>query len=162
MKLISLGNFDKKVFIYLLLYIIIEVPYLSLKTYLTNEKGGISNLPLYNLIYIFGFNFFGIYEYIMRKKSSKKKLEHKETEKKDNKIIYLYRSPKSPINCKDLSILIIFIIIIYIFRFLLDIFSNIFLKKLKFVTDEFFDVLDIVFLVVIFRIIHKKIFYRHH
>ena len=162
MKIISFRKINKKFFIYLFVYIIIDFPYIILKTYIkNNESNGFRNLLLNNLIDLFCFNFSGIFEYIRRTKSSKNESKSKKKEKEHNKIIYIYNFPKKSIKYKGLSILIILIIELYLIGLFLDIIRELIMKNISYVTNEYFNIMDIVYLSLIFRIMHKMIFYKH-
>ena len=128
-----------------------------------NESEGISNLPLNILMDLICFNFFGLYEYCMKAKSSKKEFKSKKNENgnEDNKIIYLYNLRNKSINYKKFFIFISFVIVIYILDFFLDTYRTIFLDDSKYAINEYFNIMDIVYLFFIFRIKHKMVFYKH-
>ena len=78
MKLISLGKIDKKFFLIILLYLTISIINSIISFYFRkNENAQIKNIILIKLLNSFCYIFFGIPEYIMRKKYFKKNKEDK-------------------------------------------------------------------------------------
>ena len=105
MKLISLGNLNKKFLLYLLAFIIIVIAY-NLVAVLYLNKNIADNqisIPLNIIIRYSFYIIFIIPEILIKKKTSKEKNEKHKNEIIDKKIVYIYKHPSK--NRKSLIIL---------------------------------------------------------
>ena len=108
MKLISLGNLNKKFLLYLLAFIIIEISINLISLYINNNNNNNNNdnqicIPLRIIIQSSFMIIFIIPEILTKKKCSKEKKENKINAIIENKIVYIYKNPSK----NKMSIIII-------------------------------------------------------
>jgi len=167
MSLISFGKIDKKFFIYILATVITETLSWLIRLYFKrNENNALTNVIMLNKIIDYGsFPFYGILEYILRKRSSSRKKmiddENKDTNS-NNKIEYLFNLPKKSIKRENFFFAILFLFSYYIYSILCDIFISSRNELLRFGTGEYYDAIDIFYLYLILRFVNKETFYKHH
>ena len=162
MKLISLGKIDKKFFIYIILYIINIILLGLVNVYFSKNKGvGNDNILIDQLIQSFCYIFFGIPEYILRKNENNKNKEKNIEIHVENNLIYLSDSPNKPKSYKHLLILIILLTALYIYIISKTLLFSYYPEYMEFASDESYSAIIMFFLYLIFRIIHKIIFYKH-
>ena len=161
MGLFSIGKLDKKLFIFLLISLITEIS-LSLINYCLsdNDKDIINNIFLKNIISSGSFIFF-IIPLFITKCSSKRKHESKDNDKINRKFSYIYNSPVRLGKSKHLIIAIALISIYYIYPIFCNIFAATNKEHLKYGSNEYYSVIDIFYLYLIFKFKHKIIFYKH-
>ena len=99
--------------------------------------------------------FFGIPEYIIKKKYYSRK--NADTKINNNKLVYIYNNPNKK-NYKNLIILIILITLDYAYLNSNNIFVIKYPQYFKFVFGEYFNVILILYFYLIYRIIHKTTF----
>ena len=58
-------------------------------------------------------------------------------------------------------ILILLVIELYLIDLFLDIIGELIMKDISYVNNEYFNIMDIIYLSLIFRIMHKMVFYNH-
>ena len=158
MKFISFGKINSKFFLYLLFFVIVAIFLDWISNYLPKQKDKIKNVILNILINFFGFVFFGIPEYIIKKKYYSRK--NADTKINNNKLVYIYNNPNKK-NYKNLIILIILITLDYEYLNSNNIFVIKYPQYFKFVFGEYFNVILILYFYLIYRIIHKTTFYKH-
>lgn len=167
MNLISIGSIDQKYKAYFMLYILfglsvnelfVVINQLINKENKENEKVNIAlNIIIRNAFCIF----FIIPEIINNKKDLNQKIEFKSNEKDENEIVYIYRKPQREITIKNLIILILLEIFQYIYNFA-SISYEIKLKDhFKLYSIDGYISLDILYLLLIYKISNKVNFYRH-
>ena len=162
MKLISLGKIDKKFFLIILLYLTINITNSIISFYFRkNENAQIKNIILIKLLNSFCYIFFGIPEYIMRKKYFKKNKEDKYENNNDKKVLYIYKYPYKHNNYKNLLTLVLMLILLYLSKIGFSLLSSQCSEYLKFDSEEYFIIIYLLYLYLIYRIILKTIFYRH-
>ena len=164
MKLISLGKVDKK-FIQIIIVdiiIILFIGSIDIFYFRNHEDERIKNELLNTLIIYGSLILFGIPEYIIRKKLTNTKIgEEKKEVINDNKIIYIFKFPYKKINIKILLIAILLIMIFYIYLLVANIFEAVYLNWIQYISIDYLHVIDILYLYLIYRLIHKTIFYKH-
>ena len=113
MKFISFGKINKKIYLYILISIIVEVGLASINIYFENNKDEvIENIFLKNII-SFSFFLFFIIPYIWPKIfTSQEKQKYKSYN--NNKIRYNYQTPPKLIKIKTLIISILWITLYFI------------------------------------------------
>ena len=156
MKLITLGKLEKKFFIYILSALILNILGQSMDIYFEKRPDDtMKNVIMINKIFdIVFYPFYGILEYILRKKSASKKKTKQENKdnNSNNKIYYLFNYQPKTINKNNFLFAVLFFLLYYIYSILCDIFidSQKELKKLG--TNEYYNALDIFYLYLIFTI----------
>ena len=163
MSPISLGKINLKMFTYLSFYIATLIILGWIDFFLNqNRDNKISNILLNESIDSFCYVFLGIPEYIIREKYSNKDKEKKAKTKNDNKVVYLYTESYKPNNWKNLFILIISAISRYIYIISIYLLSSKYYDYFRFASnDNNFSVFFVLYLYIIFKIIHKIVFYKH-
>ena len=157
MKIFSLGNFDKKIFLLLIVYVIIVILIGSINHfYLINFQ---INLSIQVLI-TFGFGVFFIIPEIIIGKSNKKK-EEVSNINRNNNILYLFTKPKKKI-LKGITILIIIFILHLVFVYSSRIILDKGHEKLDLMDTEGYRSVYIIYFLLFSQIIDKTEFYRHH
>lgn len=161
MKLFSIGKLDKKLFIFLLISIITEIS-LSLVNYCftDNDKDTINNVFLKNIISTGSYIFF-IFPLFITKCSSKRKHESKDNDKIIRKFSYIYNSPIKLQKSRNLIIATSLIMLYFIYPIFCNIFVATNKEHLKYGSNEYYSVIDIFYLYLIFKFKHKIIFYKH-
>ena len=158
MKLISLGNINKKFFRLAYFYLAV-ILFLNITSYILNYmEASIDNMPLLLIICHCPLLLCIFEEDYFKKKSTDKKRESVSII--NNKINYLSDN-YTPYNKKKLIILILMIILDYIYDAGLIYFQKIKAKESELVFSEIFKFMDTLFLFIFFRVFHKIIFYRH-
>jgi len=130
MKLISLGNLNKKFLLYFLAFIIIVIAY-NLVAVLYLNKNIADNqisIPLNIIIRYSFYIIFIIPEILTNKKHLKEKNEIQKNEIIDNNIVYIYKHPSK--NRKSLIILSL-VFLFFIIYLIIDFFRIIFKKQYK-------------------------------
>ena len=158
MKLISLGNINKKFFRLAYFYLAV-ILFLNITSFVLNYmEASIDNMPLLLIICHCPLLLCIFEEDYFKKKSTDKKKERVSII--NNKINYLSDN-YTPYNKKKLIILILMIILDYIYDAGLIYFQKIKAKESELVFSEIFKFMDTLFLFIFFRVFHKIIFYRH-
>ena len=167
MKLISLGKIDKKLLIflsiYIILYILCGIIYFIFNEFEAEEM---NNLELKYIISYGCFIFYGIPEYINRKQISNKKKERKyykkETNHKDeNRIIYLFKFEHKTINIKSLILLLVVLFFFFIVKYGINIYSIYNPEISKLSEQEISDVIETLSIFLICKFVNKTTFYKH-
>lgn len=164
MRIISIGNIDKKFLIFSLIYVIIIVALNILSLTFRKIKLRPSNIPLI-LIMSHGFLiFFVIFECIL-KKSMKKKVKEEIINKRNNideesekKLIF---NDSNKVDIKNFFILVFMIILELAYDTGLLCYQKVKHDQSELVLGEIYKFMDILFLLILFRCFHKIIFYRH-
>ena len=160
MNLVTFGKIKPKFFIYLSFFTIIVIFKGLIKFFLQNNKDDIIKNPILDmLIESFCFIFFGIPEFIIRKKYSNKNKKYKINN--DNKVIELLAYQYKPNNYKHLLILVLLIVLSYIDTIGKRIFDLNYSEYLEFVSIESVGVFFLLYLYFIYKIIKKSVFYKH-
>ena len=164
MKLIFLGKIDKKALIILSIYTIILILYCIMEI-IFNEFGieKMNNLELLSIIYYSSYIFYGIPEYINRKKeSNKKKSEKADTNNEnENRIIYIFTFEHKTINIKSLILLLIGIFLYSLFDYGIKIYSIYRSETSKLPNQEISETVEILSVIFIYKFFDKIIFYKH-
>ena len=160
MKFISFGKINKKIYLYILISIIVEVGLASINIYFENNKDEvIENIFLKNII-SFSFFLFFIIPYIWPKIfSSQEKQKYKSYN--NNKIRYNYQTPPKLIKIKTLIISILWITLYFIVSSSFGLIYGNYPQFLKFGSNECYSVIDILYLYLYFRFRRKILFYKH-
>ena len=164
MKLISLGKIDKKFYISLILYIIMFIT-MSVIDYLVqrNEMDNLTNLELKKIITFGSCVFFGIPEYVIRKSlSNKRLLDKKIAINNKHSIIYIFRFKYKEINYKKFLVLILFLLLNYIYDFSTDIYYTANSNHYKLLSKDGINIVELVYIYIVFRPFQKINFYKHH
>ena len=161
MKLLSLGNFDRKIFIILLIYLIIFIIEKLMTNYYFSKLNNYSINFSLSLIVLYGFNiFFSIPEYIIRKKGKRKEKEHYKNE--DNKILYIFTKPKQ-MKYKGFPFLCLCLLLNIGYQYLFFTYILFHYIRLFFVMDIESDTsFEITFFLLFSKLIGKNRFYIHH
>ena len=164
MKLISCGKFDKKFLIYFVCYIIaalLNTFFLAL--ILMRQEHNSKNVPL-NVSIVYSFNiFFGIFDFIDRRKSQN--LSKKNENLGNNNIIiqniklkyYQYKE----IRFKLVFIISIFCAFFYIYNFFRYYITLIYSDKSDIIFNENHNAVVMAIFILLFKFIQKEIFYKH-
>ena len=164
MRIISIGNIDKKFLIFSLIYVIIIVALNILSLAFRKIKLRPGNIPLI-LIMSHGFLiFFVIFECIL-KKSMKKKVKEEIINKRntideesEKKLIF---NDSNKVDIKNFFILVFMIILELAYDTGLLCYQKVKHDQSELVLGEIYKFMDILFLLILFRCFHKIIFYRH-
>ena len=164
MKLISLGKFDKKIFIILLTYVIFALIFSLMNHFYFNKLQNKSvklNISLSIIIKKSFCVFFSIPEYLIRKRDKIKIKEY--NKKEDNKILYIFTKPKQ-MNFKGFPFLCLCFLFYLAFNYY---FQNIYLsfhyeRIFLYFNNEGYSSIILIFFFLLSKIIDKNIFYRHH
>ena len=164
MRIISIGNIDKKFLIFSLIYVIIIVALNILSLAFRKIKLRPSNIPLI-LIMSHGFLiFFVIFECIL-KKSMKKKVKEEIInqrntidEESEKKLIF---NDSNKVDIKNFFILVFMIILELAYDTGLLCYQKVKHDQSELVLGEIYKFMDILFLLILFRCFRKIIFYRH-
>ena len=166
MKIISFGYIDRKFLLYSSIYIVIILTLNTISMILKNIDDSIKkilkNIPVM-LIIIHGSLIFAIIFECYLRKSVKTKIPNKEIkndEENKNGIVYIYNEPKKENVKENFFLLILMIILDYIYDGGLMFFQKN-LEDSELVFGEIFKFLDVLFLLIFFRLFHKILFYRH-
>ena len=166
MKIISFGYIDRKFLLYSSIYIVIILTLNTISMILKNIDDSIKkilkNIPVM-LIIIHGSLIFAIIFECYLRKSVKTKMPNKEIkndEENKNGIVYIYNEPKKENVKENFFLLILMIILDYIYDGGLMFFQKN-LEDSELVYGEIFKFLDVLFLLIFFRLFHKILFYRH-
>ena len=167
MKLITLGKIDKKFFLYIFLTVIVETLSALINKYFDNNKDDqLNNTIMTNKIIEYGsFPFYGIFEYILNKRgaSNPKKINSQNKEIiTQSTVNYIVKLPEKAITRKNLLFTLIFLFSYFIYSILCDIFFGTYLELARYGTGEYYNALDLFYLYILTKIIHKTNFYRHH
>ena len=160
MKILSIGNFDKKIFIIIFINLLINcLSKLTYEFYYSKLSDYYMNRSL-QIIIDFGLTiFFFIPEYFLRKRYIAKE---KATDIKwDNKIIYIFSKQKK-INFKAFLFIVLFFIIYLVYLYGSELFFILYDEKSYLVENEFTNSIIIIFFILFTRIVDKSEFYRHH
>ena len=160
MKFISFGKINKKIYLYILISIIVEVGLASINIYFENNKDEvIENIFLKNII-SFSFFLFFIIPYIWPKIfSSQEKQKYKSYN--NNKIRYNYQTPPKLIKIKTLIISILWITLYFVVSSSFGLIYGNYPQFLKFGSNECYSVIDILYLYLYFRFRRKILFYKY-
>ena len=166
MKFISLGKINKKIFLLLFIYIIIISLNNSIISLIkSEEKYQIGNIILRYIINFSSFLLYILPEYIIKKKSSisvKKDKQKQKQENGNNRVVYLYSNTSKKMSLKNYLILFLIFLLHYILIiFGPEIYLIIYGDKFKIFSNEFIVPISLLFLYLIFRILHKMNFYKH-
>ena len=162
MKLLSLGNIEKKLYLYTLIYIIIHIiiKLLYLFYFPTKKKDSI-NLSLDKIIEFGSLLFYAFPEFIMRRSGyNKRNLFGKDDETHRINRIFIFNNPKN-IKFKGFTFLIIFLIIYLLYYYFTTIYSRINKDESFIFENELSQSLKIVFLFLLSKFIDKSHFYKH-
>ena len=159
MKLLSLGNFEKIIFLILLVYLVMAyLPKVLENYYIYKQENDSISLPLV-IVNSFGFTIlFCIPEFIIRKKNTGN--ENKENDdKKAKNIIFIYTDPKK-LDLKGIALLIIIFIFYFSYIYGLNLYEAIYKDKSISLYGEITKPIEIVFLLVFSKFIDRAKFYR--
>ena len=167
MRYITLGKIDKKFFLYIILTVIVETLSALISKYFDNNKDDqLNNVIMINKIIEYGsFPFYGIFEYILNKRGSSnpKKINSQNNEINNQSTVkYIVNLPDNAITKKNLLFTLMFLFSYYIYSILCDIFFTAYSELVKYGTGEYYNALDVFYLYILTKIIHKTNFYRHH
>ena len=159
MKIFSLGNFDKKIFLFLLLYIII-VTSINLidKFYFSTPKTYQINFSLWTMVH-YGFGIFYFVPEIIIRKLNKKK-EEVSNINRNNNILYLFFKPKKII-FKGITFLILIFILNIAYLYFSTILLAIHSTKLYIFDIGNIRAFEIIYFLLLSLILDKIKFYRH-
>ena len=148
MRLITLGNIDKKFFIYIALTIIVETLSTLINRYFNeNEDDRLNNvIMLYKIIEYGSFPFYGLFEYILSKRGarSKKNINSENKDINNNSTVnYIFHLPYKTVDKKNLLFAILFLFSYYIYSILCDIFLATKAELSRYGTGEYYNALDI-------------------
>ena len=163
MKVISLGNFDKKLFIILFIFLIISfLTDIIEQFYLYSSEYSINSINIsLDIMFHFGLNtFFGIIEIIKRKGRYEVKKEKNNNNNQDNKIIYIFTDLKK---MKWKRIIFLFLIVVFylLYLYVLQIYLAFNYEKDFLLEGEGTKAFEISFFLLLSRIMDKSEFYRH-
>ena len=166
MKFISLGRIDKKIFLILFLMLIVSLVMTPIFIFLGKETDNkIENIILKIIIYYSFFIFYIFPDYIIKKKSSNKRKidnEKQKLENDNNKVVYLYSNTSKKVSLKNYLYIAFLFILNYIIDLVFAICFMIYNDKFNLLLNEFEFVMEIIFYYLIFRLLHKMTFYKHH
>lgn len=157
MKLLSLGNFDKKIFFCLLTYLLLSlIITLIYRIYLSKEENIRINISL-SILSEFFFNiFFIIPDLIIRKNKNKEETNGISF----NTINYIFNNPYK-INYKGIQYLFISFIILLIYFYGTDIYITIYKEPSAILKNDANKSLKIIYLFILSKLIDKSNFYKH-
>ena len=159
MKLLSCGKVNLKIYIYIIIYALIELSFSLLNLYFQNNENDEINNVFINKIISFGFGvIIGIPALVLKNIQSKNKnIENKSK----SKITYIFYNPYKQLSSRKLLFSILLIIIYYIYSIGCDLFSKSHKELLKYGSNEYYGSMDIFYLYLIFKFKHKIVFYKH-
>ena len=159
MKLLSCGKVNLKIYIYIIIYALIELSFSLLNLYFQNNENDEINNVFINKIISFGFGvIIGIPALVLKNiKSKNKNIENKSK----SKITYIFYNPYKQLSSRKLLFSILLIIIYYIYSIGCDLFSKSHMELLKYGSNEYYGSMDIFYLYLIFKFKHKIVFYKH-
>ena len=165
---ISFGKIGKKYFIYLLILILISISFNLNNIYFEkNENQDINNIFLRRISAYGLLVFLIIPEYIIRKKyinNNDKKKEREALANMDNlmnkKIDFLF-NPTEQMTLNNFLILICGLVFIYVYKVGFDIYYEYYNERIKLDSTEYECSMEIIYLIIIFKIANKTIFYKH-
>ena len=159
MKLLSCGKVNLKIYIYIIIYALIELSFSLLNLYFQNNENDEINNVFINKIISFGFGvIIGIPALVLKNiKSKNKNIENKSK----SKITYIFYNPYKQLSSRKLLFSILLIIIYYIYSIACDLFSKSHMELLKYGSNEYYGSMDIFYLYLIFKFKHKIVFYKH-
>ena len=165
---ISFGKIGKKYFIYLLILILISISFNLNNIYFEkNENQDINNIFLRRISAYGLLVFLIIPEYIIRKKyinNNDKKKEREALANMDNlinkKIDFLF-NPTEQMTLNNFLILICGLVFIYVYKVGFDIYYEYYNDRIKLDSTEYECSMEIIYLIIIFKIANKTIFYKH-
>ena len=164
MKYISFGKFDKKFLIYFLLYVVAAILNTIFYAFvLMNQEHNSKNVPL-NVILIYGFNiFFGIVDFIDRRKSHNlSKLDQNYMKFNTNDLeLIVYTYPYKEINFQIIFMMSFFSIMFYVYNFFRAHITLIQTDKNNLIFNENHNAIAMVVFILLFRYIQKTTFYKH-
>ena len=164
MKYISFGKFDKKFLIYFLLYVVAAMLNTIFYAFvLMNQEHNSKNVPL-NVILIYGFNiFFGIVDFIDRRKSHNlSKLDQNYMKFNTNDLeLIVYTYPYKEINFQIIFMMSFFSIMFYVYNFFRAHITLIQTDKNNLIFNENHNAIAMVVFILLFRYIQKTTFYKH-
>ena len=159
MKLFSFGKVNLKIYIYIILYAIIELLFCLSSLYFQKNKCDEINNVFINKIISFGFGvIIGIPVFILKNIQSKNKNNEK---KSKSQITYIFYNPYKQLSSRKLLISIFLITIYYIYSISCDLFSKSHQEILDYGSNEYYGSMDIFYLYLIYKFKHKIVFYKH-
>ena len=165
MNLISLGKIDKKFLRYTLIYIIIMISLNVVSHFLEEGKALPENILLILIISHGTLIFFIIFELRLRKTISKEiTIVEKPNEKSESKKIikYIFNDKvKEKFSIKKFLILLLMIFLELIYDASLTFYGNINAEFSDLVLEEIYKFMDILCLLLLYRLMHKIMFYKH-
>ena len=161
MRLLTCRNINKNILLFLSISILVEIGLSFINIYFEqNNESVINNIFLKKIISYFFYILLGIIGIIIRKYSSRKRKGIENYNNSENNINYIY-NPQKAIKKKKIIFFILLMIFIYILTLNLDIFFASISGVDKYGSNEYYNVVDIFYLYLLYKFYHKVDFYSH-
>ena len=161
MRLLTCRNINKNILLFLSISILVEIGLSFINIYFEqNKESVINNIFLKKIISYFFYILLGIIGIIIRKYSSRKRKGIENYNNSENNINYIY-NPQKAIKKKKIIFFILLMIFIYILTLNLDIFFASISGVDKYGSNEYYNVVDIFYLYLLYKFYHKVDFYSH-